>query len=213
MPKNNFLLVDLNDDKTKKLAETITSDTSRKILDYLTEKDDTESNISEKLALPISTVHYHLHKLMEAGLILVEQFHYSQKGKEINHYKLANKYIIIAPSKISQLGIREKLRNIFPATLICIGIAGIIKTIDYFKTQTISASGLLMQKSAAPLAKLPVKEAAQNFASDLVFESTSSVIKSPDLALWFLIGSISAILIYLISAIIKEYWNNKKNKE
>ena len=38
--KNNFLLVDLEDTKTKKLANTITSDTSRKILNYLAEKED-----------------------------------------------------------------------------------------------------------------------------------------------------------------------------
>ena len=97
MSKSNFLLVDLNESKTKKLAETITSDTSRKILNYLAEKEqDTETKIAEQLLLPISTVHYHLQKLQEAGLILVEEFHYSPKGREVNHYKLANKYIIIA---------------------------------------------------------------------------------------------------------------------
>src|SRR3989344_1273149 len=98
MAKSNFLLVDLNETKTKKLAETITSDTSRKILNHLAETEqDTELNISKTLELPISTVHYHLQKLREAKLIEVEEFHYSVKGREINNYKLANKYIIIAP--------------------------------------------------------------------------------------------------------------------
>ena len=99
MAKNNFLLVDLNEKRTKKLAETITSNTSRNILNYLTEKDDSEANISKELKIPISTVHYHLQKLQEAGLVIVEEFHYSKKGREVNHYKLANKYIIITPKK------------------------------------------------------------------------------------------------------------------
>src|SRR3989338_6028072 len=103
MSKNNFLLVDLNEEKTKKLAETITSDTSRKILNHLAEKEETEANIAQLLQLPISTVHYHLQKLQEAGLVKVEEFHYSQKGREVNHYKLANKYIIIAPQKVEGL--------------------------------------------------------------------------------------------------------------
>ncbi|MBS3123208.1 helix-turn-helix transcriptional regulator [Candidatus Woesearchaeota archaeon] len=97
MPKNNFLLVDLNEPKTKKLAETITSETSRKILNYLADKEHaTEAQISKELSLPISTVHYHLQKLLEANLLRVEEFHYSKKGREVNHYKLANKYIIIS---------------------------------------------------------------------------------------------------------------------
>ena len=49
MAKSNLLLVDLNQKQTKKLAETITSDTSRKILNYLADKDDTEANIAENL--------------------------------------------------------------------------------------------------------------------------------------------------------------------
>src|SRR3989338_5009215 len=115
MPKSNFLLVDLNEPKTKKLAETITSETSRKILNYLAEKDDTEQNVAQTLQIPISTVHYHLQKLQEAGLVIVEEFHYSQKGREVNHYKLANKYIIIAPRKV--IGLKEKLKGILPVAL------------------------------------------------------------------------------------------------
>ena len=100
MAKNNFLLVNLNEEKTKKLTETITSDTSRKILNHLIENEEAEAKIAEALNLPISTAHYHLRKLVDAGLVMVEEFHYSKKGREINHYKLANKYIIIAPKKV-----------------------------------------------------------------------------------------------------------------
>ena len=112
MSKNNFLLVNLNETKTRKLAETITSDTSRKILNYLADNNDSEQNIAKSLNIPISTVHYHLQKLQEAGLVIVEEFHYSTKGREVNHYQLANKYIIIAPKNVS--GLKEKLRGILP---------------------------------------------------------------------------------------------------
>ena len=97
--ESSFLLVDLKEDKAKKLAQVISNDSCRKILDYLTHKDKaTETEISKDLKLALSTVHYNLKHLNKSGLVIVEEFHYSQKGKEVNHYKLANKFIIIATS-------------------------------------------------------------------------------------------------------------------
>src|SRR3989338_550563 len=133
MSKSNFLFRSLNEPKTKKLAETITSETSRKILNFLAEKEDTEQNVATDLQIPISTVHYHLPKLQEAGLVTVEEFHYSQKGREVNHYKLANKYIIIAPQKVS--GLREKLKGILPVALIVVGISWIIEFVSRYPFQ------------------------------------------------------------------------------
>ena len=77
--KNKFLLVNLDEEKTKRLAEVIASSTSRKILNHLADKESTESELSKSLNLPLSTVHYHLQKLQEGGLITAEEFHYSKK--------------------------------------------------------------------------------------------------------------------------------------
>jgi DNA-binding transcriptional ArsR family regulator len=204
MAKNNFLLVDLSEKKTKKLAETITSDTSRKILNYLVEKDDSEANIAKELKIPISTVHYHLQKLQEAGLVMVEEFHYSKKGREINHYKLANKYIIIAPKKIS--GLKEKLKGILPVAVVSVGIAAVIKlfTGSFGRMGTFEAS--------AKMSAEPIMEAAPMLA-DTAVESYKAMNclpqSSPDIGLWFLVGSMSAIVIYLIVMLIKE-WRKKK---
>ena len=198
MAKNNFLLVDLNETKTKKLAETITSDTSRKILNYLAEKEhDTEANIAKELNIPISTVHYHLQKLVEAKLISVEEFHYSQKGREVNHYKLANKYIIIAPKHIS--GLREKLKGILPVAIISVGIAAVIKVFQGF-------AGTV---GTFETAKMVTTEAAPVLMKEVVYDMgphppVPSCVQQPDFALWFLVGSISAIVIYLIVMMIRE---------
>ncbi|MBT5342438.1 helix-turn-helix domain-containing protein, partial [Candidatus Woesearchaeota archaeon] len=157
--KNNFLLVDLNEKKTKKLAETITSDTSRKILNYLAEKEhDTETNIAQELKIPISTVHYHLQKLTEASLIIAEEFHYSKKGREINHYKLANKYIIIAPRKVS--GLRQALKNVLPVGIIALGISAVIKIMSSFTSRTGSFAAESLQKTAPMLEQAVMMDAA-----------------------------------------------------
>jgi len=188
MDKNNFLLVDLNDTKTKKLAETITSETSRKILNHLAEKDASEANLAQGLSLPISTVHYHLQKLQEVGLVKVEEFHYSQKGREVNHYKLANKYIIIAPQRVS--GLKEKLKGILPVGLVIAGISGALAIVQLF-TQKVSlaasskvADAESVMLRAAPVAEEPVRTVAQYSWYHA--------------SLWFLVGGVSAILIYII---------------
>jgi DNA-binding transcriptional ArsR family regulator len=205
--KNNFLLVDLNEKKTKKLAETITSDTSRKILNYLTEKEhDTEANISKELKIPISTVHYHLQKLTEASLIIAEEFHYSKKGREINHYKLANKYIIIAPRKVS--GLRQALKNVLPVGIIALGISAVIKIMSSFTSRTGSFAAESLQKTAPMLEQAVMMDAAplaQEIGGNCLPQITTS---QPDIALWFLVGSLSAIVIYLLIIIIKE-WRKK----
>jgi DNA-binding transcriptional ArsR family regulator len=204
--KNNFLLVDLSEKKTKKLAETITSDTSRKILNFLVEKEDSEANIAKELQIPISTVHYHLQKLQEAGLVMVEEFHYSKKGREINHYKLANKYIIIAPKKVS--GLKEKLRGILPVAIISIGIAAVIKLFTSF------IGGVGSFQSSKMVATEAVTEAAPVLMKDVVEDMgphppMQACVQQPDFALWFLVGSISAIIIFLIVMMIRE-WRKRK---
>jgi DNA-binding transcriptional ArsR family regulator len=206
---NNFFLVDLNESKTKQLAETITNDTSRKILNYLTEKEDTEAKIAETLGMPISTVHYHLQKLQEAGLVKVDEFHYSQKGREINHYKLANKYIIIAPQKVS--GLREKLRGILPAVVIITGVGVAVQLYSYLSTNFATE---VVQESAPVMARKMVEDTA----SGLMAESAPALMATaPEaitpaftwnaFAIGFIAGGIVALGIYLLANWI---WERRK---
>ncbi|MBT4824722.1 winged helix-turn-helix transcriptional regulator [Candidatus Woesearchaeota archaeon] len=212
MAKNNLLLVDLNDAKTKKLAETITSDTSRKILNHLADKDDTEANIAKVTKIPISTVHYHLQKLQDASLVTADEYHYSEKGREVNHYKLANKYIIIAPKKIT--GLKQKLKNILPVALVSFAAAAIIKM---FTTVTGSTNGIY-SKAAPELmaAAAPIAQEAASITEDAMIESAPIAqhqvytTHAPDIALWFLIGAVSAMAIYIVYSLLKD-WIRSRN--
>ena len=176
MPKNKLLLVDLNDKKTKKLAE-----------------DDTEQNMAKELGIPISTIHYHLQKLVEASLVVVDEFHYSKKGREVNHYKLANKYIIIAPKKVS--GIKRALNNILPVGLVVLGVSGVIKLISSLTSKVGPVQEKVLMAAKPTMAKSTMDGAA---------ESVRAVSSTPDMALWFLIGGMSTIVIYLLVMLIKE---------
>ncbi len=112
--KDAFLLVSLEEDKAKKLASVIGNESCRKIIDCLAGNDDaTETELSERLSIPISTVHYNIQLLQDSGLVVAEEFHYSKKGREVLHYKLANRYIVIAPKTTE--GMASKLKKLLPA--------------------------------------------------------------------------------------------------
>ncbi|MBU1203658.1 MAG: beta-propeller domain-containing protein [Nanoarchaeota archaeon] len=95
-----FILVDLNDERAKQIAQSISNETSRKILDYLAGVEEaSETEISKALNLPISTIHYNLKNLKSSGLVEVKQFSWSKKGKKIDYYRPAEKHIILSPSR------------------------------------------------------------------------------------------------------------------
>lgn len=200
MANKNFLLLSLGDSKTKKIANVVSNDSCRKILDYLSKKEATESELAEKLQIPISTVHYNLQQLMETGLINTEEFHYSKKGKEVLHYKLANKYIIISPKKT--YGIKQKLRGILPVALIAAGTAGIIQLFSkYFLKPTFQAGDFIarsavMEKTFETTAEETVIATAAQEAAPIVAETAVPLLQN--IALWFLVGALFALIIYSI---------------
>src|SRR3989344_7101832 len=126
MPEDKFLMLSLNEEKSKQLAEAISNKSARKIIDYLTDHEEaTETELSEKLNLPLPTVHYNIKALKEARLVSSREFYWSQKGKKMRVYKLSNKLVIIAPS--NDITLIEKLKSIMPAAVIGTLFAGIVK--------------------------------------------------------------------------------------
>lgn len=200
MPSKNFLLLSMEDEQIKKVSNVISNDSCRKILDYLSQKEATESELAEKLQIPISTVHYNLQQLVDTGLISSEEFHYSKKGKEVNHYRLANKYIIIAPKKT--FGIKEKLKGILPVALIAAGAAGILQLVSkYFAKAGMAEQDVFVAKSAISEGAAQAAPSALSQAA-AVSQQTQPIFSN--IALWFLFGAVFALLIYFIVSLIRK---------
>lgn len=122
--EESFILLSLKEKQSKKLAQVISSDKCRLILEYMASKDFvTETDIAKDLKLPLSTVHYNIKALHETKMLSAEEFHYSEKGKEVPHYKLANKFIIIAPK--NEVGMFEKLKKFMPIGAVVLGVAAV----------------------------------------------------------------------------------------
>ncbi|MBT7903390.1 helix-turn-helix transcriptional regulator [Candidatus Woesearchaeota archaeon] len=207
----NFLLVSLNDKKAKKIASVIKNPSCKKILDYLAGKErSTETEISKKLEMPISTVHYSIKQLVEAKLVKSDEYTYSEKGKEINHYKLANKYVIIAPEE-DKKGLREKLKTIIPVALIT-GALGFVaslfgKSIGSFGSSISTTKIMAAQDMATESAQVMTAEVA-SFKSAPIASQASNMCGVDILTYfgWFIFGAITGIGIYLlIKYLIKRF--------
>ena len=203
--KETFLLVSLEEEKAKKLAQVITSGTCRKMLDELANKDYTETDLAKALQLPLSTVHYNLQHLVSAGLVKADEFHYSEKGKEVNHYSLANKFVIIAPKKADE-GVMNRLKRLI-TTIVAVGGIGLAYSYSkgrgiggisiMQKAAVMEAAPLLKTASADKLMAAPAMAESANAAREAVQTSVST--SDPSFILWFVITAVLAVVIYFIA--------------
>ncbi len=192
MPEDSFLLINLKDSESKKLAQVISNESSRKILDFLSKKKSaTETDISKKLKLPLSTVHYNLQALSKAKLVNTDEFHYSKKGKEVIHYSLANKYIIIAPKASPRF--LDSLKKIIPAFLAVGATAGVMKLIQLFDKPNIAKEGARMLAATEDVVLAEAQTAHPFITNTFILN--------------FMYGAIFAIAVYFIVEIL---WKNKK---
>lgn len=193
MAEESFLLVNLKESKSKELAQVISNETSRQILDFLSKKEATETEISNNLHLPLSTAHYNLQNLVKAGLVKVEEFHYSEKGKEVNHYKLSNKFIIIAPTVTET--IKNRLKKILPVALIAVIASGFIQLYSSF------SRGALEKAADATVLSAGARETVLEEAADA---TVPAAVQQPSIALWFFFGAMFAVALYLLIGLIKK---------
>jgi predicted transcriptional regulator len=174
------------------LAQVLSNDTARKILDHLSKKEHgTETDISKDLKVPLSTVHYNLDLLVKADLVSNESFTYSEKGKQIVHYALSNKYVIIAPKRTDFL--KEKLRQFLPVLLVTTGISLGIKYLMGSQPQS-------LMYAAAPMLQKSVADSSEALATGMRVAAETPITQTQEFAVWFLFGSVAALVIYFVWA-------------
>ncbi|MBR9704825.1 helix-turn-helix domain-containing protein [Candidatus Pacearchaeota archaeon] len=139
MKDEKFILMDLDDERSKDIAEVLGNKTCKKIIDFLSEtKEASEKDISDGLGVPINTVEYNLKKLIKSGLVdKSKNFFWSRKGRKITMFKLAKKHIIISP-KLKKPSM-EKLKAVLPVIFVAailIVIASVIFIPQFYNNVT-----------------------------------------------------------------------------
>ncbi len=206
MASKNFLLVSLEESKAKQLAQIVSNDVCRSILDYLSSKikGATETEIAKDMGIPLSTVHYNLRQLLQSGIVTAGEFHYSEKGREVLHYSLANKYIIIAPSATATEGLANKLKRILPVVGFVAAAGAAIQLFSIFKQGTsIYSANRVMQEAAVQ------KAADTTLVAEAPQIAAQAAQSQPNIALWFVAGAVFALVVYLIYSTIRSRQNKK----
>jgi len=168
--EEKFMIVSLDDKKSKDVAKVISSDTSRKILDELSKKRMSMSEISEALGLPISTVQYNMDMLKQAGFVVDTAYRYSDKGKKILYYEPAKKVVVFAP-KGEEKTILEKIKLLFIPLIF--GIAAISSWL--FGSGKMAVSELATEAASAPL-----NEVAAGAAVPMCRDAIPQIISVPE---------------------------------
>jgi len=177
-----YIVASLEDKKAKDLGQVISNENTRKILNLLTKKNATETEISKELNIPLSTIHYNIKQLLKTGLINIKGFYYSKKGNKINVYTLAKKLILIAPKGISVT--RSKIKTILPTIFIALALSLFIKLFYSFRTVYLRTT-FGAQKTLV---------AAESTAGQMITVAQISTYY----ALFFLLGALLGLGIYLL---------------
>ncbi|MFT4310311.1 MAG: ArsR/SmtB family transcription factor [Candidatus Woesearchaeota archaeon] len=99
---NNLRILHMGHKETQHLTQILSNQTAQHILDALAQGPLTASALAKQLSVGLSTIHYNLKQLKRAGLLQVDTFHYSSKGRVVDHYSLTHKYVIIAPPTVAK---------------------------------------------------------------------------------------------------------------
>lgn len=200
MAKGTFILVSLEDSKSRELASAIQSNSAKKILDYLGSKEEASATeISKELSIPLATVEYNLNLLLRAGLLESIEFKWSEKGKKVDIYKVAKKLIIIAPKGTENLV--SKLSGLLPAVFVTV----------------IGSIAIYLKSSNA--AEVSTELLAKSADSGMMESAPSLAMRAADIApvvtnvnnplAYFILGASLAILSILFY-LCYGYWRSRK---
>jgi len=178
--EKHSIMIDLDDDRTDKIAEVLGNKTCKKIIGLLAEKEMSETDISKGLGIPLNTVGYNIRKLLESGLIeKTNDFFWSVKGKKIPVYRASSKRIIISP--------KSKIRGIIPAVLVSGAIALGIKT--FFSSRE-NAARTISEDSLS----VAMEKTGDSFNSGIYYILNNA----ENVWAWFFLGALLGLLIFLL---------------
>lgn len=110
---DNVVVVEPGDERAQKIAKAMGSQTASDILQLLGESPKSLTDITDRLAIPMTTAKYHMENLLDAGLISVAETKYSVKGREVKIYSLTNQLLIVAPRQSNIRSLLLKYTSLF----------------------------------------------------------------------------------------------------
>jgi DNA-binding transcriptional ArsR family regulator len=192
------VLVNLDDPRTKDIAEAITNKTSKQILQYLAKENMSVSEISRNLKLPLNTVDYNIQKLAKAGLIEKKSFFWSPKGRKMHVYGVSNKRIIINPSSLGG-------KAVYGLAFLVTGLIALsAKGMQYLRQSAYATDMAPMEETLLYSAQtLSASEKIAPIVRETATYSSSFTLSLGSIE-WFLIGAWLAIILLMVISVVKD---------
>lgn len=199
MDNEHYVMISIDDSKSKVIADVLGNKTCKKIMLFLSENNEaSEKDLSDKLHVPINTIEYNLNKLVESGFVQKKKnFFWSKKGKKIAMYGLSNKSIILSPKKSTA----EKLKSILPAVILTLTGTFAVwvyekVSIGYQKIVSPSLNYIQNNQQTVIKSALDIEQAVQG----TINPSQAAELIMPNQFLWlyFLGGAFIALLVVSI---------------
>jgi len=184
---DSVLILEPGDERAQKIAKAMASQTANDILNLLREGQKSQTEITERLDIPFTTVQYHIENLLDAGLIAVAATRYSVKGREIKCYALTNQLLIVAPRQANVRLLLLKYASLFG--IVIFGALAITLVSPLITVQN-------LMRTAAPMQATPDTGALATKMSYGEIASTSAT-GLPDTAIAFFVGGALVICVML----------------
>ena len=104
MSEENVSVIEQGSAEAQKMAKSMSSPTAAALYNKLADAPATASALAQSTGLPLTTVKYHLENLLDAGVIEVVKTRWSEKGREMKIYGVADKVVIFAPPQSKSAG-------------------------------------------------------------------------------------------------------------
>jgi DNA-binding transcriptional ArsR family regulator len=169
---DNVVFLEPGDDRAQKIAKAMGSQTASDILRLLSEGQKSLTDITERLAIPMTTAKYHVENLLDAGLLSVTETKYSIKGREVKLYSLTNQLLIVAPRQANVRSLLLKYASLFG--IVAFGSVVIALLSPLLESEGVMRSGL---RAVSPV---PGVQESGSYAKTVADGYAANVTMTPD---------------------------------
>lgn len=192
------LVLSLRSGKAKKLAHAIANERCQSIISYIAEHEGVSaSQVAKALNLSISTVHYNIGVLKKAGLIKADEYHYSEKGRMVDHLSLVRRVVVLSPFQDTW----DDIKQIAPVVLIALVGAGVW---TWTRVGQFGTAAAQVAQDAAPQAEMLMRSVPAGAADGVA--ATAPVVTAVDPlspVVWYLLGVGVTIALYLLANVMR----------
>jgi DNA-binding transcriptional ArsR family regulator len=178
-------VIDIHDETAKILAQVLTNDKALAILHALEENPKSISELAAELGFPISTVSYHIDRMLKVGLVEVAGIKYGKKLQEVKLYRASNRPILLVPKK-EAAKVTKRLPAFERLHVISLSIASLVSVVVYLTSEKLIQTSSraksitpVMNVSNATIQTMKAETPSRLFVPNSTTSSPSSITSSP----------------------------------